>query len=95
MQQLDWKIPELSVFLDNSGQSLRQLSYSGVFFLLNIIFLKNHLRESVSLNEPATTPWKIGRPRPLQILIDPERIEVTAPIPDYPPMQFSIDGRIA
>jgi protein ImuB len=45
-------------------------------------------KESVSLDEMSSTPWMTGRPRPLQILSRPERIEVTAPIPDYPPMLF-------
>jgi protein ImuB len=41
-----------------------------------------------SLVEKPTTRWRDDNPRPLQILSTPERIEVTAPIPDYPPMSF-------
>ena len=33
-------------------------------------------------------PLTVDRPRPLHLLHVPERIEVTAPIPDYPPMNF-------
>jgi protein ImuB len=51
-------------------------------------------KESVSLDETSGTPWMTGRPRPLQILSRPERIEVTAPIPDYPPMIFRYQGKL-
>ena len=46
------------------------------------------LRQATSLTERPTAPWKADRPRPLQLLPVPECIEVTAPIPDYPPMLF-------
>jgi protein ImuB len=32
--------------------------------------------------------WTVDRPRPITLLSCPEPIEVTAPIPDYPPMNF-------
>lgn len=41
-----------------------------------------------SLNKVPATTWNVDRPRPLQLLSRPEPIEVTAPIPDYPPMLF-------
>jgi protein ImuB len=47
-----------------------------------------------SINEPLQTTWKMDRPRPLQILSSPESIEVTAPIPDYPPMNFRYKGKL-
>ena len=47
-----------------------------------------------SLQEKKTTTWKTDRPRPLQLLSVPELIEVTAPIPDYPPMLFRYKGRL-
>jgi protein ImuB len=47
-----------------------------------------------SLQEKTTTTWKIDRPRPLQVLSMPEPIEVTAPIPDYPPMLFRYKGKL-
>jgi protein ImuB len=40
------------------------------------------------LTEEPTTDWKLDRPRPLQVLTPPEVVDVTAPIPDYPPMSF-------
>jgi protein ImuB len=51
-------------------------------------------KKALTLNEPATTEWKTDKPRPLQLLFPPERIEVTAPIPDYPPMLFRHKGRL-
>jgi protein ImuB len=46
------------------------------------------------LNETANTDWRADRPRPLQLLSIPERILVTAPIPDYPPMLFRHKGKL-
>jgi protein ImuB len=47
-----------------------------------------------SLHEKLETTWKDGRQRPLQMLSRPEIIEVTAPIPDYPPMLFRYKGKL-
>ena len=47
-----------------------------------------------SLQEKTTTTWKTDRPRPLQLLSKPEPIEVTAPIPDYPPMLFRYKAKL-
>jgi protein ImuB len=47
-----------------------------------------------TLNEKATTNWRLDRPRPVQLLAKPEAVEVTAPIPDYPPMMFRYKGKI-
>jgi protein ImuB len=41
-----------------------------------------------SLDEIALERWSVARPRPVYLLPRPEHIEVTAPIPDYPPMHF-------
>jgi protein ImuB len=49
---------------------------------------------SASINEKIQTPWKLNRPRPLQMLCNPQPIEVTAPIPDYPPMNFRYKGKL-
>src|SRR5437868_1168183 len=45
-------------------------------------------KQAGSITESPAASWKLARPRPLQILSTPEAIEVTAPIPDYPPMNF-------
>jgi protein ImuB len=47
-----------------------------------------------SLQEPLETSWRSDKPRPIQLLPTPEKIEVTAPIPDYPPMLFRLKGKI-
>ncbi|MES2649666.1 MAG: DNA polymerase Y family protein [Bacteroidota bacterium] len=41
-----------------------------------------------SLQEKPATFWQTHKLRPIQLLPTPEKIEVTAPIPDYPPMLF-------
>jgi protein ImuB len=46
-----------------------------------------------SLFEKPQTNWNINRPRPL-LLQYPKPIEVTAPIPDYPPMLFRYQGKL-
>lgn len=52
------------------------------------------VRKATSLTEKANTRWTLDRPRPLQLLPQPEKIEVTAPIPDYPPMNFRHKGKL-
>ena len=47
-----------------------------------------------SVIEKLTTEWRTDTCRPLQLLQRPERIEVTAPIPDYPPMLFRYKGKL-
>ncbi len=49
---------------------------------------------ATSLDEKVTIAWKVERPRPIQLLKIPERIGVTAPIPDYPPMNFRYKGKL-
>lgn len=51
-------------------------------------------KKAASLDEPPTTYWRGDKQRPLQLLPYPERVEVTAPIPDYPPMLFRHRGKI-
>jgi protein ImuB len=51
-------------------------------------------KEALSLAEKSNTAWRKDKLRPLQLLPTPERIEVTAPIPDYPPMLFRHKGKI-
>ena len=52
------------------------------------------VKAAISLDEEATTTWKVDRPRPLQLLARPESIEVMAPVPDYPPMNFRYKGKL-
>jgi protein ImuB len=51
-------------------------------------------KSTSSLQEKSTTAWRADKLRPLQLLQTPERIEVTAPIPDYPPMLFIYKGKV-
>jgi protein ImuB len=52
------------------------------------------IKLAASLQEKPTTPWRTDRPRPIHLLPRPESIEVTAPIPDYPPMLFRYGGQL-
>lgn len=52
------------------------------------------LKPATTLNEKITTSWKADKQRPLQLLPRPQRIQVTAPIPDYPPMLFRHRGKL-
>ncbi|MBK8608709.1 MAG: DNA polymerase Y family protein [Chitinophagaceae bacterium] len=47
-----------------------------------------------SVMEKSATNWQVQRPRPLYLLSNPNPIEVTAPIPDYPPMLFRYKGKL-
>jgi protein ImuB len=51
-------------------------------------------KPATSINEKLLSAWKVDKPRPLQLLSNPAVIEVTAPIPDYPPMLFRYKGRL-
>lgn len=51
-------------------------------------------KSAKNLFEENTAGWKVERPRPLQLLPSPAPIEVTAPIPDYPPMMFRYKGTL-
>jgi protein ImuB len=52
------------------------------------------IKLSLSLREKRTTAWRTDRPRPSVLLPRPERIEVTALIPDYPPMLFIYKNKV-
>ncbi|MBC7938032.1 MAG: DNA polymerase Y family protein [Rhizobacter sp.] len=51
-------------------------------------------QQAAALDQNIIAGWKLPRPRPLQLLPNPEPIEVTAPIPDYPPMLFRYKGTL-
>jgi protein ImuB len=44
------------------------------------------------LQSGATTTWPTGVPRPIQLLQAAKEITVMVPIPDYPPVQFQLEG---
>jgi len=47
-----------------------------------------------SLREKPNTGWRTDRQRPVFLLPKPESIEVTAPVPDYPPTLFVYKGKV-
>lgn len=49
-------------------------------------------KPAASFDEKPSAAWRTDRRRPVQLLANPEPIEVTAPIPDYPPMLFIYKG---
>ena len=49
-------------------------------------------KEAQSIDEQTAVQWNVSHPRPLVMLEKPESIEVTAPVPDYPPMNFRHKG---
>lgn len=51
-------------------------------------------RPAKSLNEKQQSSWNTEKSRPLCLLHKPQKIEVTAPIPDYPPMLFRYQGKL-
>ena len=50
------------------------------------------MKLAASLEEKAVSAWPVHSPRPVHLLPTPEPIEVTVPIPDYPPMLFIYRG---
>jgi protein ImuB len=51
------------------------------------------IKSTAKLTEKAVIAWPVGRQRPVRLLPQPEHIEVSAPIPDYPPMMFVYRGK--
>ncbi|HEY4286521.1 MAG TPA: DNA polymerase Y family protein [Puia sp.] len=52
------------------------------------------VRLAVSIREKSDIPWPDSADMPAVMLKKPEPIEVTAPIPDYPPMHFRYRGKL-
>jgi len=52
------------------------------------------IRTAASLNEKVDLNWRTDKLRPVQLLCKPEAIQVTAPIPDYPPMLFRYKNKL-
>ena len=52
------------------------------------------LTSSSSLVEPTESTWRMDVPRPVMLLRVPVPIDVTAPIPDYPPMLFRFRNQV-
>ncbi len=52
------------------------------------------VKQAIPLWENQTVCWRTDCPRPTQLLPQPEAIEVTAALPDYPPMLFRYRGKL-
>jgi protein ImuB len=49
------------------------------------------VRSTNSINKQPSIAWR-SNPRPTQLLLKPEPIEVSVPVPDYPPLLFRYNG---
>ena len=52
------------------------------------------VKRATTLSETTTATWRIDRPRPTRLLPQPEPVDASAPIPDYPPMVFRYKGKV-
>jgi protein ImuB len=52
------------------------------------------VKKALPLWEKPVTGWRADCPRPVHLLLHPEAIEVTAALPDYPPMLFRHKGKL-
>lgn len=52
------------------------------------------VQSAVALQEIPATQWSLAKPRPVYLLPHPEPVEITAPVPDYPPMLFRYKGQL-
>lgn len=50
--------------------------------------------KAVTIADKPQTSWRQDLPRPIHLLTQPEQIEVTVPMPDYPPMLFIHNGEL-
>ncbi|MGX5858272.1 Y-family DNA polymerase [Dyadobacter jiangsuensis] len=75
----------------------RLASRSGVDTIHRYLPAEHHwperaLIEASTLRDKPETSWRKETLRPMDILPKPERIQVSAPVPDYPPMLFRYQG---
>ena len=90
------KLWETSCGLDNIGLSELLDRFTGKFGQGHVhryipdehYWPERSIKAASSVHDKLQTAWKLYRPRPVLLLPKPEPIEVTAPIPDYPPMLF-------
>jgi protein ImuB len=52
------------------------------------------IKTAQGLNERPAIPWRTDRPRPTILLRQPVPVQVTAPVPDYPPLLFRYQGKV-
>ncbi len=99
---LQQKLWQKSIGLDNIHLSELMDRFSGKFGANHIhrflpaehYWPERSFKSTSSLDEKPTFAWSADKRRPLQLLPKPEYIEVTAPVPDYPPMNFRYKGKL-
>lgn len=52
------------------------------------------IKLATSLKEKPAIAWPLHKQRPIQLLSQPQPVQVTAPIPDYPPMNFRYNNKL-
>ncbi len=52
------------------------------------------IKQAVSIAEALQTEWRVNKPRPVELLPEPEPIQVSSVLPDYPPMLFIHKGEL-
>lgn len=52
------------------------------------------IKLATAIQEKPDTAWQTELPRPVDLLPQPEPIEVMVPMPDYPPVQFKYQGKM-
>lgn len=99
IQETLWNISG-SNDLAEIAELLDRLTARGGFGIIHRYLPEQHywpersIKEACSLDEKPQTGWRTDHPRPALLLPNPELIEVTAPIPDYPPMLFRYQGKV-
>lgn len=53
---------------------------------------EHSIKQMPSLVKEPAVPWRLDLPRPSHLLLVPEEIEVSVPLPDYPPLMFVHKG---
>jgi protein ImuB len=87
------KAPSVSELLDRlagkvGADSIRR------YLPLEHYWPERAVKVTSSLEEKPSIPWRTDKPRPVKLLSKPEPVEVMAPIPDYPPIQFRYKGKL-
>lgn len=52
------------------------------------------MKPAITIYQKPSTKWRTDKLRPVELLSRPQPIEVTVPIPDYPPMLFRYKGQV-
>ncbi len=84
--------PELAELLDRLANKIGSANIHR-YLPQESYWPERSIRPSSSLIERTATEWRMDRPRPSLLLRVPERIEVTALLPDNPPMLFIYKGQ--